>query len=860
MKLAAVSLALFFTTSLATAAGTLPPGIVPVEYDIVIRPDAQAMAFDGEETVAIDVRRPTRTIVLNAADLTDIVATVDGRAATVALDAAAQTLTLTLPSVIPAGRHKVAFRWKGRINQSAAGLFAIDYTGADGKPARMLATQFEAPDARRFAPMWDEPALKAVFRLTTIAPAGQTAYSNMPATAITAAAGGARTYIFAPTPVMSSYLLFMGMGDVDRRTTRAAGTEIGVISRRGTADQGKFALDAAARLLPYYNDYFGQPYALPKMDMIAGPGSSQFFGAMENWGALFYFEPTLLIDPARTGAAARQDVQIVVAHEMAHQWFGDLVTMKWWDDLWLNEGFASWMEVKASDDLNPAWQLREAAIAFDRESAMELDATSGTHPIIRHVQTVDQIGEAFDSITYKKGQAVIGMLEATLGAEPFRDGIRRYMARHRFGNTATADLYADLSAVAGRDVGALAKDFTTQGGVPMVTMRSARCVGGTTRVTLSQDRFGLDPESRKPRVWHVPIRVQVTGGGSVAAVVAGTKPQVVQVPGCGTVLLDSGKSSYVRSRYDAAGHAAIVRDYPRLPLADRLGTLGDDFALGLAGYASIDDYLALQERVAVDAEPLEWQVVASRLGILRTALKGDRLAEPLALRSRAILSRVLARIGWEAKAGETLQTGRLREALIEQLGTLGDPAVAARARRYVAALAQDPLAIPGEIRQPVLATFAANADAADWERLLTLMRAERSPVARSRFVELLGYADDPAVAMRALALLSGKELTDPQKANLLTVVAQRHPDAAFDYAVAHRAAVEGFVEASSRSGYVVGLAEGSTDVRMPGKLRAYAEQYLPASSRGPANTIIARLAGQAAVADRLRAPLARWLR
>ncbi|RZM20810.1 MAG: M1 family peptidase, partial [Sphingomonas sp.] len=387
----------------------------------------------------------TRTIVLNAADLKITRATLDGRVVPVKLDAVAQTLTLTLPRAASIGRHSVGFAWTGAINKSAAGLFAIDYAGADGKQQRMLATQFEAPDARRFAPMWDEPAFKARFRLSSTAPAGQRAVSNMPATSVTNT-GGQQLYRFGETPVMSSYLLFLGMGDLDRKTAKAAGVEIGIVSRRGVVDQGDYALGAAKRLLPYYNSYFGQPFPLPKMDMIAGPGSSQFFGAMENWGAIFYFEPELLFDPARTTASAKQRIHVVVAHEMAHQWFGDLVTMKWWDDLWLNEGFASWMESKAGADLNPEWEVRAGVIAGDREVAMGLDASSGTHPIIRPVENVDQISEAFDGITYSKGQAVIGMLEATLGPDKFRDGIRRYMAKYKYGNTVTDQLWAELSA------------------------------------------------------------------------------------------------------------------------------------------------------------------------------------------------------------------------------------------------------------------------------------------------------------------------------------------------------------------------------------------------------------------------------
>ena len=358
------------------------------------------------------------------------------------------------------------------------------------------------------------------------------------------------------------------------------------------SDQGDYALAEAKRLLTYYNDYFGQPYPLPKLDMIAGPGSSQFFGAMENWGAIFYFENELLFDPKRTTESGRQRIFTVVAHEMAHQWFGDLVTMSWWDDLWLNEGFASWMEGKSSDDLNPAWQAAAATVASEREGALGIDATAATHPIIRHVETVDQIGQAFDGITYAKGQAVIGMLESTLGPVKFRDGIRRYMAKYKYGNTVTDQLWAELAAAAGRPVATIAHDFTLQGGVPLVSVTNARCVSGTTTATLAQGRFGLDAPSKAPQTWHVPLVAGTLGGGTAAAIVTGPAT-TVKVRGCGTMVLNQGKGSYTRVLYDDPTHAAIVKDYGKLALNDRLGTMGDDFALAAGGYQDLSRWFAL---------------------------------------------------------------------------------------------------------------------------------------------------------------------------------------------------------------------------------------------------------------------------
>ncbi|MDB5682041.1 MAG: peptidase, partial [Sphingomonas bacterium] len=711
MKLAAAALALMFTTATpALAAAQLGRDVAPIAYDITINPNAQAMTFTGSETITINVRKATRTITLNAAELAISKATVDGKAAAFKLDDANQRVTLTLPAAAKVGVHTIAFAWTGKINESAAGFFAIDYTNSDGSKARMLATQFEAPDARRFAPMWDEPSFKAKFTLHTVAPKGQLAFSNMPAL-VTKRRDGTQLYSFKQSPVMSSYLLFLGMGDMERKTVMAGKTEIGVITRKGVSDQGDYALASAKRLLTYYNDYFGQPYPLPKLDMIAGPGASQFFGAMENWGAIFYFEPELLFDKKRATESNKQRIFIVVAHEMAHQWFGDLVTMSWWDDLWLNEGFASWMENKSSADLNPDWFARDSAVAFDREAALALDATAATHPIIRHVETVDQIGEAFDDITYQKGQAVIGMIEATIGPDAFRAGIRSYMAKYKYRNTQTEQLWAELEKASGKPVKDITHSFTLQGGVPLLTLSDTRCEGGGTRGTIVQSRFGLDAASKVPQKWQVPVTMRVAGSPyETEAVISSDQGNVsLDLAGCGAVVVNAGKGSYTRVKYDAVAHAALVANYAKLDLADRLGMLGDDYALARSGDQDFALYAATLDGVPANASPIEWSVISGQLGGMSGLYAGTPLSDRINALTLRKLGPVLARIGYEAQPGESPLVTNLREDLVGRLGRAGDPEVLKRARAYFAKLKTDSSAIPPAIRAPILSTFAANA-------------------------------------------------------------------------------------------------------------------------------------------------------
>lgn len=843
----------------AIAQARLPHTAAPVSYDIRIEPDAQAMRFTGSETIVVDVKAATRTLVLNVAELRIASATLDGRATRHAVDEAQQRLTITLPTAARPGRHRLALSWTGTINTTAAGLFAIDYQDDDGTARRMLATQFEAPDARRFAPVWDEPAFKAKFTLSAVSPADQTAFSNMPVASVQSIAGNRKLWRFGETPIMSSYLLFLGIGDVERKTVMAGKTEIGVITRRGVVDRGDYALSAAKRLLAYYNDYFGQPYPLPKLDMIAGPGSSQFFSAMENWGAIFYFEPSLLFDPARATVSDRQRIYTVVAHEMAHQWFGDLVTMRWWDDLWLNEGFASWMENKASAELNPEWQAAAGAVASDRELAMRLDATAATHPIIRRLDTVDQIGESFDAISYQKGQAVIGMLESVVGPDRFRAGVRSYMAKYRYSNTVTDQLWAEVAAASGRDVAPFMHDFTLQGGVPLIRVDGVRCVGGQTVASLSQARFGLDAASRAATQWRVPVTLSTLGGATTSLTVRGATAQPARTAGCAPLIVNPGKGGYFRVRYDDASHAALTGAFARLPLADQLGTLGDDFALALSGDQPLDRYTAMVAAAGRDASPLVWQSVGDQMERLIETYAGTPLAEPLDARVRALLAPALTRVGIAPRADESPLETNLRERLFAVLGGAGDPTLVAAARRYVAGM-RDGTPIPPSILTAMLKIYAANATADEWQALLAMARAERSPVVRAQYISLLGAARDPALARQALELVKADGFTAPQRAALLAAIAVPHPVLAFDFATANSALVNSLLETSTRAGFIVQLASRAGDAAVADHVLAWANANLPETSRGPARRTANTIRNRAAIGARLEREVGVWVK
>jgi aminopeptidase N len=824
------------------ATGRLPTGVTPTAYDITVEPDAQKLTFTGSQTIAIQVTAPTKMITLNAAELAIADVKLNGTIpATVTLNAAAQTATFTFATPVKAGKHSLSMRFTGKINQSATGLFSIDYDNVDGTKDRMLATQFEAPDARRFAPMWDEPAIKTTFKLTAVSPAGQTAFSNMPVTSKTTNAAGKTVWSFAESPKMSSYLLYLGMGNVERKTAMVGNTEIGVITRKGVVDQGDYALESSKRLLTYYNDYFGTPYPLPKMDMIAGPGSSQFFGAMENWGAIFYFERILLVDPKLATESQKQDIFGVVAHEMAHQWFGNLVTMSWWDDLWLNEGFASWMASKAADDLNPEWKSLTQSMAFDRQGAMSRDARVTTHPIIQKITTVDEISQAFDDITYRKGEAVIRMLEGSVGADAFRTGVRSYMKKYAYQNTVTDQLWAEVATASGMAVKPMMDSFTKQGGVPLIKVGEPVCDQGRTTLALSQSRFGLDAGSKSPQSWLVPVRIGDTRlrVAPTVTTVSGATPKSVTVPGCGVPVANFGQSAYHRTLYAPQHSEALKNGFATLGVDDQIGLIADSYGLANSGDASIERYLALIGSISPDASPLVWSVIAGQLGGIDVMLSDAPEKTAFRAKARALLAPVFAKVGWTAKPDESSLTALLRERIIPTLGRFDDPAMTAQAATYAEQSFSDPSAVPGSIRIPALGIFAYTADAARWEMLREKARSEKSPVAKLIYYGNLGAVRDPSLAAKALALTLTDEIPVPMRGNVIGAVAGQHPALAFDWAVANADKVNAFLETSTRSEFIVGLPTASGDRKVAERVTAYAAKALPIASRKPAETTVA---------------------
>ncbi len=797
----------------------LPTNAVPERYAFTLTPDIDTLTFAGEATLTFEVVEPTDRIVVNADGLTISEARlVDGAAATVEMDAPMQRATFVFAEPLSVGRHSIQTTYTGKINETANGMFISRFDDA-GAPKSIIISQFEAGYGRQLAPMWDEPGLKAVFEITLVVPEDKDAISNMPVAETTPATNGRKSVRFEPTPIMSSYLMFTGVGDLDRITAMSDGVEIATVTREGVGEQGRFALEALDQLLPWYNDYFGIDYPLPKMDQIAAPGTSGTFAAMENWGAILYFEPYLLIDPAVTTEAQRQGVFSVVAHEVAHQWFGNIVTMAWWDDLWLNEGFASWMAAKATDHFNPDWDVWLQEMGSIQGAAFGPDSLSSTHPIIQPIKNAESA--SFDGITYQKGQAVIRMLETYIGEDAFRDGVRAYMAEHAYQNTVTDDLGNALETASGTPITAIARDFTMQPGVPLITVDGIRCDAGTSVVSLTQGRFGADEASKAPLSWRVPVLVSTVGSDAVArGVIEGGRGEI-RAEGCGPVKVNAGSTGYYRTLYTPEAFESLAGVFDQMDPLDQLGFLYDTSALGTTGYAPISDYLELAASVKLDADPVIWSQVAGRLNGLKAQFKGQPGEEAFGAYARARLSPLMDSIGWDPKPGEPANTAILRGRLIAILAQLNDPAVVAEARRRFAAAQTDPSALPSGIRGTVVGTVGYYADEAAWEDLVAKMNAASSPAERSLYLGGVASVSDPVLAQRTLDMALSPDFP---KGDVLPVVfglAGNHPDLLWRFATTQPERFEAILP----PGYVVyglaGIAGASGRPERIQELRAF---------------------------------------
>lgn len=668
----------------------LSGAVIPQSYNLQIKPDFQTFTFKGFVSILVNILEPVREITLHAADLEIETSAVNMQCALestpvypplhpgeVRLDKEAETVTFAFAVELPVGNARLNISYSGILNDKMAGFYRSQYPGKNGQTSYLGVTQFEATDARRALPCWDEPARKARFQVSLVAPDHMAVLSNMPAE-FDSFDQGLRTVDFAATPTMSSYLLAWVVGELEYiETVTNNGTRVRVYTTPGKSEDGRFALDTAKRILEFYNEYFGIPYPLPKLDLVAVPDFSA--GAMENWGLVTYRENALLIDPVNSSASAYQRVAEVVAHELAHQWFGNLVTMQWWTHLWLNEGFATWMASFVLDHLFPEWDIWTQFVGDEYASALSLDGLRSTHPIEVAVGHPHEISQIFDAISYSKGASVIRMIHDYIGADAFRAGLQIYLQRHAYHNATTEDLWRALSEASGQPVGEIMETWTKQAGYPLVKVLPSKA--GFLEVT--QKRFlaggnALTEEESRQR-WRIPLvftkrhplqkpTLDKTMIGSSSSI-----RDIGDVDG-GVGKLNSGQIALVRINYTPQQWQKLAEEVENgelMPI-DRYGILADALALTRAGHLSTSQLVYLLYSYKEEENYTVWRAVLEVLGALNNIIEerpGEIFWEAFA---RFLLGPIGKKLGWDGKAHEVHTTKLLRAEVLNMLGGYGD--------------------------------------------------------------------------------------------------------------------------------------------------------------------------------------------
>ena len=850
--------------------GKLPKDVVPTDYSIRIVPNIEKLTFTGKETVKLNVLSPVHQLVMNVLELEITDASLDGKPlpkSAINIDSEKELLTLALPSELAPGNHTLAFSFSGKINQQGQGLFYIRYQ-EQGSPAAaekkiMLGTQFEATDARRFFPCWDEPAFRAHFQLTTVVPENWLAASNMPIESGKKIAGG-KEVRFAATPPMSSYLNVFVAGELDLIESRSGPTQIRVIATKGKAELGRYALEVTAQILQYYNDYFGVPYPLPKLDQIALPGG--FGGAMENWGGITYYESALLFDPKNSSAETKQIIYEVLAHEMAHQWFGDLVTMAWWDNLWLNEGFASWMGTKCTAHFNPQWEvwLRRSVprdptrrVGIAKEAAMEGDARSTTHPVQQPIATEAEANSAFDDITYKKGQSFLRMLESFLGEEVFRDGIRRYIAAHKYSNTTTADLWNALSEPSKKPIGEIAAGWTAQPGFPVVKVKRER----DGKVQLTQERFTVNFKNAPQLEWKIPLTYSVVGEAPATLLMTSKIDNLQNIPADRALKLNVNGAGNYRVEYDAPSWKLLLEALPKLGVEDRVNLLSDAWALVQADRAPISLYFGLVEKLPASTELAEREQIINVLDFINRLLVGSPEREKFQRYARSLLRPTFETLSWGPKEGEPPTAANLRASLINALGDLNDPEIIAGCRERFEKYLANPASLAPDLRPSVLAVVGHYADEKTWNKLHELGLKTTSIEEKQNYYSALSEAIDPRLVKKTLPIALTEELPTSRALFLVPAVARDsgHPDIAWEFAKANMKTLLAKTDAAGANRYAASLFTFFSEDSRTDELKSYAKANLPPASVPDVAKVVDEVQFRAEFKKRLALQLNTWI-
>jgi aminopeptidase N/puromycin-sensitive aminopeptidase len=723
----------------------LPQSVRPEHYTLTLTPDLKAATFTGEETIDVNLAEPSDHITLNAAEIAfeNVSATAGGKKlpATVALDKDKQQATFTFPDKLPAGKAILAISYTGILNNELRGFYL-------SKTAKRnyAVTQFEATDARRAFASFDEPAFKATYDVMLVIDSSDTAISN--GEIITDTPGpiaGKHTLKFATTPKMSTYLVAFLVGDFQCTTGESDGVTIRSCSTPDKVALTPYSVDVAKFVLHYYNNYFGISYPLKKLDLIALPDFEA--GAMENFGAITYRENALLIDPKTASVGAKKEVVEVIAHEMAHQWFGDLVTMQWWDNLWLNEGFATWMSNKPTAAMHPEWNIDQSVVS-GVNGTLGLDSQPTTRAIRAKADTPDEINQMFDGIAYGKASDVLLTVENYLGEETFRQGVHNYLAAHLYANATAEDFWGAQTSTSHKPVDKIMESLVAQPGAPIVTFGEP----AMGQVTVSQKRFYLSPSIQPDpaQKWTIPVCFKSSDSQSCELLTPSTDK--LNAPAGTLFFANAGGKGYYRSSYPPSVYAALVKQVETsLTPAERISLLGDEWAQVRSDKATIGAYLDLVAAVKDDPSMDVVSETAGGISMIYVRLAATS-EERAALEAwiRSTYTPVYAKLGPPSGA-DSSNTRELRAQLFSLLGYYGkDPAVIAQAREIAAKYLADPAFIDATLGQSALSIAARNGDAALFDQLQKGYESSTNPELQEGALNLLTQFEDPVLVRRSL--------------------------------------------------------------------------------------------------------------
>ena len=720
----------------------LPRGVVPRRYELRLEPDLEAFTFAGTVGVDIEVLEPVGEIVLNAAELEISGGDLGGVAlAGVDYDDEHERAVLRLGEPVSVGPARLNLSFTGTLNDQLRGFYRSTFTDDDGDERVIATTQFESTNARRAFPCWDEPDLKAMFEVTLVVPEDLMAVSSGAEVSSQPTGDGRRVVTFAPTMEMSTYLLAFIVGPLEAtEPVDVNGTPLRIIHPVGKGHLTEYALDAGAFCLSFFEDYFAIDYPGDKLDLVAIPDFA--FGAMENMGCVTFREILLLLDPDSSTQQERQTAVDVIAHELAHMWFGNLVTMKWWNGIWLKEAFATFCEMLAVDAYRPDWK-RWLAFGLSRAAAFDVDALAATRPIEYPVVSPADAEGMYDLLTYEKGAAAVRMLEQYLGADEFRDGVRHYLRRHSYANTETHDLWDALAESTGEPARDVMDSWIFQGGHPVVT--AAGRDDGT--ITLSQSRFRYDGQPDDAR-WQVPVVAAVgTGTDEHTERLVLQEPVALSAENPAWIMVNPTADGFYRVAYEGGLLDRLLDGGPDLDPLQRYVLVDDQWALTVADRLGVADFLAFAERLAAaEVDLAVWRRLAGTLGTLDHMIPDDGRSG-LQARARAMVGPAFGRVGWEPVAGENDRIGELRGVLVRTLAVGGNDAEAiARCRELMAAEDVDPA-----LAAAAIAVVAATGNAADYEEIRQRYQNAPTPQLELRYLMALTTFDDPALMDRTLA-------------------------------------------------------------------------------------------------------------